>query len=72
MIAIKKVKIDHYGHSTYGPEVWCRVYIEYRCKFYKLFQLIQTDRILIEEEATVIIAGRYKEIADHYARAIFD
>ena len=64
MIAIKKVKIDHYGRSTYGPEVWCRVY--------KLFQLIQTDRILTEEEATVIIAGRYQELSDHYARAIFD
>ena len=69
MIAIKKVKIDHYGRSTYGPEVWCRVYIEYRGKFYKLFQLIQTDRILTEEEATVIIAGRYQELSDHYARA---
>ena len=72
MIAIKKVKIDHYGRSTYGPEVWRRVYIEYRGKFYKLFQLIQTDRILTEEEATVIIAGRYQELSDHYARAIFD
>ena len=72
MIAIKKVKIDHYGRSTYGPEVWCRVYIEYQGKFYKLFQLIQTDRILTEEEATVIIAGRYQELSEHYARAIFD
>ncbi len=22
MITIKRVKIDHYGRSTYGPEVW--------------------------------------------------
>lgn len=51
MITIKRVKIDHYGRSTYGPEVWCRVYIEYQGKLCKLYQLIQTDKILTEEEA---------------------
>ena len=53
MITIKRVKIDHYGRSTYGPEVWCRVYIEYQGKLCKIFQLIQTDKILTEEENTL-------------------
>lgn len=72
MITIKRVKIDHYGRSTYGPEVWCRVYIEYQGKLCKLYQLIQTDKILTEEEASLIISKRYKELDGHFARVIFD
>ena len=72
MITIKRVKIDHYGRSTYGPEVWCRVYIEYLGKLCKNFQLIQTDKILTEEEASLIISKRYEELEAHFARVIFD
>ena len=49
MIIIKKVKVRSYSRSTYGPEVWCSVYLQYKDRFFKLHQLIQTEQKLTDK-----------------------
>ena len=65
MIIIKKVKVRSYSRSTYGPEVWCSVYLQYKDRFFKLHQLIQTEQKLTDKEAMDIIKGRYDELTEY-------
>lgn len=44
MIIIKKVKVRSYSRSTYGPEVWCSVYLQYKDRFFKLHPLVNEDK----------------------------
>ena len=71
MITIKKVKVRSYSRSTYGPEVWCSVYLQYKDRFFKVHQLIQTEQKLTDKEAMDIIKGRYDELTKYVLRLVF-
>ncbi len=65
MVKIKSIKLDRIEHSGYGVEHWCRVYVRYRGKFYKVWQLVLSDEELTTYQLVLAILKRLREIKNH-------
>jgi hypothetical protein len=65
MTKIKRIKLDRIEYSSYGVEHWCRVYIKYRGKFYKMWQLVLADEELDSYQLACELLKRAKEITAH-------
>ena len=48
MVQLKRIKLDHVEHTEYGTEHWCRLYFQYNQKFYKIWYLVLSDKMVSE------------------------
>ncbi len=46
MVQLKRIKLDHVEQTEYGTEHWCRLYFQYNHKFYKIWYLVLSDKMV--------------------------
>ena len=60
MVQLKRIKLDHVEHTEYGTEHWCRLYFQYNQKFYKLWYLVLSDKLVSESKLLIEILKEIK------------
>lgn len=62
MVQLKRIKADHVEHTEYGTEHWCRLYFQYNQKFYKIWYLVLSDKLVAESKLLIEILKEIKRL----------